>query len=137
MTPPSLSEITSAGSLLLMGAGQVVTWWLIVRDDKSAAITRSRQEGASQAAEAASIDKLAEANERIATALEKLEAWARDHELSDERRWAAHAEIQKSQSVTNDRLTNIAEDLARRITNIALDKAPGPVMEIPARRGRA
>jgi hypothetical protein len=133
-TAPSLADLSNTGTLVVLAAGQLVTWWLIVRDDRRRAAERAADRASAEARESAAMKDLASANGRIAGALEKLETWARGHEVSDERRWAAYEEVHKAHMETNQRLTNITEDLARRITNVALEKAPAPFSEVPPNR---
>src|SRR5215510_10282700 len=106
-TLPSLGDIATTATFFVLGAGQVVTWGLIVRDDRRSAVKRATEDAKESATNSAALKDLASANERIATALEKLDQWAREHELVDERRWAKHEQFQEAQAETNQRLTNI------------------------------
>jgi hypothetical protein len=132
----SPGDAISAASLLLLGLGQLVTWALILRDDRRGAVKTSADRAAADATESAAMRELATANERIAAALEHLEEWGRAHDLADERRFTSLEEFRKSQDETNQRLTNIAADLAARLTNVALYRAPeATARELPATRG--
>ncbi len=122
MTTPTIADVSGVAMTAVMGVGQLVTWWLILRDDRRAASKHSAERAAAEATTAAAMKSLAQFNERIAKAVESLEDWTRQHELSDERRWALSEQFQRVQAETNARLANIAEDLARRMTHFAPDR---------------
>ena len=130
LAPASASDWSNMVLATVAVLGQMSTIAVLLLRDASRRATIS-------AIESAEMKALADANTRIAGALEKLEQWTREHEIADERRWAKVEERDAQQAKINERLANIAEDLARRITNVAIGAAPGPALEVaPNAAGR-
>lgn len=136
MTPSAGADPTSVGMLIVVGVGQLVTWLVMLRSGQKQENRRAAKDGADQASETANIRELAQSYARVASALESLEGWARNHDLADTR-WQSGAEqIMKQQAATASDMQRMLEGLQRQLSNVALGLAPATAAEIPANRAR-
>ena len=121
----------------LATCGQCFTLWQVHRTGQRKAVEKGEKDAATEARQAAAMEALAKANDRVAKALESLDAWARGHELSDATWQASMAEVQKQHADAMTRLATSQENLQRQITNVALGlAAEDTAREVGASRPR-
>lgn len=125
---------TNTAMVVLVGAGQIVTWIVMFRSGRKSEIKEAAKKAAAETGEATGITALAKANERIATTLESLDKWARNHEIADTRWQAAAEQIMKQQANSATDMTRMMEGLQRQLTNLALGIAPAEAQALPPNR---
>lgn len=116
----------------LVGSGQIAGWVASLLGMRRNARKAGESDGKAEATTAAAIDRLAEANGRIADSLEALQKWSREHELSDTR-WQTELSAAHRQAVeTQAAIARTLDGVQRQLTNMALGLAPeGAAREIP------
>jgi hypothetical protein len=134
--PFSVGDISSMFMCALVLVGQAATMAKNRRDDQASMKKRVADRATSEATEAATVKSLSESFDRMSASITELAKLYRTHELECSS-WRSAMETKYGAIIkTQTEMLRNMENYGRQMTNLAVQLAPGPAIELSANRRR-